>query len=883
MKIIICASLFFLSNSLCAQIVLSGKITSANDEPVPGANIVLIKQDQSTILAFAISNNNGMYEIICDGNLDSVSIKVSAIGFGDKIKSLPRHSQIINFTLIEKATKLPEIKLKSNPVSLHGDTTDYNVSSFATNQDRVIGDVIAKLPGIEIGLNGAIKYNGKPISNYYINGLDLLENRYGIANDNIPYDLVDKVQVLNNHQPVKVLDSLKNSTSPALNIELKKKGMNHLIGTGKISLGVSPLLSDDAVVGMKFNKDFQFITAYKYTNTGIKLSNELTQQFSIQEVNEPKQENVKENLLSLISLPTPILREPRYLFNNNHLFHLSTLRLLKNTGQIKFNIGYTNDYIKSNGTSATTLFLSSDTIKFIENLKTDISTNKLNGDFYYTLNNRKKYIKNTSKIQLDFENISGSVENAENIYQSLNNPFYQFENNFLMLTPIKNKLVSFRSNTFFNRTPQDLSVRPGQFIGLFNDTLPYDKIIQNAVLNKFSSDNSVAFFTKVGRLKEDFNVGAQYVYKRISSSLLKENNQTIYPLNDSFQNKLTWQNIRLYANANSVIKMAKKQLSITLPIELSNLFVSNRINSSNQDHSYLFFNPNINLQLPYGLNFGTEITYSHRNSLGNFIQMNPGFILINYRTINQNDTLLPVQKLNNISVSNYYKNPLQGLFCNVSLSYSNIKNNIIYTQGYNDMFSKTTAIKFPNSSESFIFSGSVNKYFFYSKTNVAFVVNYTRNKTLQIQQNDFVNIFSNGILFSAKINYDNLNFLSLQNNAVFNIFSNTVKPLATNSITFSSYQFQEKLNLSFFLSKKTTLYFNSEYYNFWNRVSISNQYYFGDIGIKFTFKKTDLELGCNNIINNKYFTMYSISDNLKQSTRTEIRPRSLILKCYFKF
>ena len=61
------------------------------------------------------------------------------------------------------------------------------------------------LPGIEVALTVSIKYNGKPINKYYIEGLDLLEDRYGIANNNIPAETVDKVQVLENHQPIRVL------------------------------------------------------------------------------------------------------------------------------------------------------------------------------------------------------------------------------------------------------------------------------------------------------------------------------------------------------------------------------------------------------------------------------------------------------------------------------------------------------------------------------------------------------------------------------------------------------------------------------------------------------------------------------------------------------
>lgn len=882
MKYIICASLFFLSNYLSAQKIFQGKITSQNNGAIHGASITITELNNTTILAFSISDENGMYRISYKGISDSINIKISAIGFSTVIKSLLNKSQIINVILTEKQTTLPEVRL-TEPITVKGDTTTYNVSSFATQQDRVIGDIISKLPGFEVGPDGSIKYNGKQISNYYINGLDLLENRYGIANNNIPYDLVDRVQVLNNHQPVKVLDSLKNSANIAINIELNKKGRNRLIGTAKASIGVSPLLSDDAIVGMKFNNAFQFITAYKYNNTGLRLGNELTQQFIIQDIDKPIQENVKETILSLISLPTPLLQETRYFFNNNHLFHISALKVLKNKGQIKLNVGYVNDFNKYTGSNATTIFLPSDTIKFIENLKTSISTNKINGDVSYNLNKKNQYIKNESKIQIDFDNEKGNIQNAGNIYQSLNSPFYQAENNFLMLTPIKKKLISFKSSTFLNRTPQNLSIEPGQFADILNQAMPYDRINQKAVFKKFASDNSLSFTTNFGKAQQEVGMGAEYTYKELQSSLSKENNQTISQLNDSFQNKLNWQNIRLYANANTYIKIKKNQINISLPIELNNLSVTNKINNSNQNKSYLFFNPYINMIFSWRSVFGTEINYSHHNLLGDFIQTTPGFILINYRTISQNDTLLPIQKLNNISVSNFYKNPLKALFCNILLSYSNISNNILYTQSYENIFSKLTAIRFSNSSKSFIFSGRVNKYFYRSKTSIAFAANYTWNKSLKLQQNDFVNIFTNGVSFSLKINYDNVSFMSVQNNSVLSIFSNFIDPFTKNSSSSSISQFQESLKLFFFLSKKTTLNFNSEYYNFGGKKSQSNSYYFGDAGIKFSHKKIDLELGCNNITNNKYFTMLSLFDNFKVTTQTRIRQRALMVKCYFKF
>jgi hypothetical protein len=90
------------------------------------------------------------------------------------------------------------------------------------------------MPGIEVLPDGKILYQGKAINKYYIEGLDLLEGKYNLANDNLPYQEVSQVQILENHQPIKTLDSLQFSDRTALNIKLK----NTYTFTGQARLGV---------------------------------------------------------------------------------------------------------------------------------------------------------------------------------------------------------------------------------------------------------------------------------------------------------------------------------------------------------------------------------------------------------------------------------------------------------------------------------------------------------------------------------------------------------------------------------------------------------------------------------------------------------------------
>lgn len=102
-----------------------------------------------------------------------------------------------------KAIELKEVAVKPSAIWKRNDTINYSVAELKSAQDRTIGDLLKKLPGVEVSKSGAISYNGKPINKFYIEGLDLLESKYSIATNNLPVDEVSTVQLLENHQFIK--------------------------------------------------------------------------------------------------------------------------------------------------------------------------------------------------------------------------------------------------------------------------------------------------------------------------------------------------------------------------------------------------------------------------------------------------------------------------------------------------------------------------------------------------------------------------------------------------------------------------------------------------------------------------------------------------------
>ncbi len=85
----------------------------------------------------------------------------SSIGYSQKSEVLQNKSGIYNLTLEESSRRLEDVVVKSTPVYQVNDTINYNVSAFADKMDRSIGDVIKKLPGIEM-VGNKILFNGKP-------------------------------------------------------------------------------------------------------------------------------------------------------------------------------------------------------------------------------------------------------------------------------------------------------------------------------------------------------------------------------------------------------------------------------------------------------------------------------------------------------------------------------------------------------------------------------------------------------------------------------------------------------------------------------------------------------------------------------------------------
>lgn len=214
MKIFTLAILYFLVSSVTvAQTNVTGKIIDREgNEPLVGASVI-VKGSDGKIKNFASSKSDGGFSMTIP-SVNGCRLEVTMMSFAKQSISLDSVRFPLTVYMEPGTTLLKEVTVKADRIREQGDTITYNVGSFAQQHDRSIGDVLKRMPGIDVANNGKIQYQGEDINKFYIEGSDLLGGKYGIATNGISHDDVGAVEVMENHQPMQVLSGISFPTRP---------------------------------------------------------------------------------------------------------------------------------------------------------------------------------------------------------------------------------------------------------------------------------------------------------------------------------------------------------------------------------------------------------------------------------------------------------------------------------------------------------------------------------------------------------------------------------------------------------------------------------------------------------------------------------------------
>ncbi|MDL2239895.1 TonB-dependent receptor, partial [Bacteroidales bacterium OttesenSCG-928-L14] len=868
-----------LLNISLSQTVINGKIYNKDNKVVPNTSVTLLKTADSTIVAYCIGNANGEYAIRYNGQEEELILCVYGFNVKREDKKIKNESQTVDFIVIEQAIELEEVVIKTDKMWGNNDTINYAVESFKDSTDIVIADVMKKMPGIDVKDSGAIEYRGKPISKFYIENMDMLQGRYGIATNNISAADVATVQVLENHQPIKALQDIDFSDGVAINLKLKDAAKGTYSMMADLGAGIDfdkNFLWNGGLTAMFFGKKRQHLLSYKTNNSGNDIYREF-QSFIPDGISNIPQ-------LSYMITPSPLqINKNRYFFNQGHGVTFNTLLKAKNEDEFTINlIGY-HDIDNRNSQSVTTYFIpGEDTISIRENLASFSTINKLEGDLVYRRNQSKDYLTNTLKFAGAWENGDGNVLTDELIEQNFNQRSFKASNHFTWIARDDNKKgFEANSRTYFQRQPSQLSISPGVFTDILNDTLPYNSVRQNILFNSFETNNGMRFLSSIVWKSLRINPGLFLTleHQSLNSHISKAFNNTgfIAITNDSLKNDVDW--LRIKAGMYLNFDYSYKKFSATLNTPLGYRYTSlSGLNVNQPNQHKIIFQPSLSLRYIFTSRWQMRASWNYYSSNPNLSTLYSGYLLQDYRTLSRYENRLTNSRGNYANLRVEYKDVMSFFLADIELSYNNYSNEVMYAQEFEGSAMKISLIEMESKGDYFGVNGRVNKGFNWQKLSFNLAASWGRGNTPLLRQKELIRYINQGVNVNLTASLAITKRISFADKLSWSYITGTTD---SDTKLDPMINFINAANMDFIILNNLILSASFEYYNIRN-IESKHNFYMLDLSIMYKLKKVRLSLDWNNIFNTQNY-IYSYYGNLNAYySEYIIRPSSVMLRAQFK-
>jgi hypothetical protein len=864
---------------------VKGTVKDTAGKAVPYATVTLKNNTSNAVVTYTATDNNSNFALRVPENTtaNGLAVEVRSMGYQSSVKNIVNFNDPVYVTLSASVAELQGVVINSNRqlVRLYGDTLSYKVSEFANPQDRTIGDVLRKLPGITVAANGTISYNNKQISALYIGGDNLLDDKYGIATNTIPQGVVNNIQVIQNEQPIKVLQNKVVTDAVALNLEIKKGAKLRLMGQESIGAGL-PGKYDVNLNAMMFKDRYKAINYLGGNNIGYDVQRDLVSH-NLSGSQEQTDNTLPPALLSLGVGNTPELAQNRYFFNQASVVSLNNLVNLKKNIQLKANAYYVHDTQKQDYSQQTIIYLPGDTVTYRETQQNRSVPDVLHTQFALNINRDKYYLNNV--LLIDYKNVtgySGLKTDSSAVNQVFKDKPLNFSNEFNLIRSLKsNKIIQLYSYVSHSAEPENRVIGPGYNAAIFNNNIPYAQLIQNVNIPGWYTNNYFSFKIPSGLITQCFKTGFSFQSQRLISDLnIIQNNNSINLKPDSALNHVSWTKKKLYAEAAYDLPGTILKANLTLPVILQQINYSDTLFALDKSMTRLYFNPQLSVKYQLGTEKFVTLNYSYRNQIGAIENIYPGYILTDYRTLNTNSANLSEQQNQQAGIGFSYRKALKLFFWNISALYNHTRTNNISSSVITNNIQQGILLPYPNSNDSWMLSGSISKYSFALHTTFGAAVQWQSSRSVQIQ---------NKVLlpFNSRSGMVNMSAAAKLNNEVNFSYAVTMAQTSSHSIVETAAhqinQLLQQASVNYNPIDALQFKLSGEHYYTRQLGNPDLKYFFADASLTYKANKwkTDFELSAVNFLNVKTYNSFYLSANAFSASSYTLQGRILLLKVLF--
>lgn len=862
-----------------------GSVTSEGGEKLVAAIVTLVNQ-KGSVLKYTVTGEKGEFSLNVPVSADDLWLEVSYFGYLKERKPVEADRNIYDFALKPDPIGLKEVKITGVPVVRQGDTLSYNVESFATGQDRSIGDVLRRMPGIEIGADGAIYHNGEKIQNLYIHGDNLMEGRYGLATKAIRREMIVRVDVIQNHQPVNVLRDKVRSDKTSLNLVLKDE--NSLKLSGKMMLGGGvPGQVDAAVSPILLNKTIKMVNLAGFNNAGVDYRSDFRKIGSVGLVEEMDTDLPRVSL-SQGTVGAPDLPLKNYYFNRSGILNLNSSFTTRKEVQFRVNVqGFTdNNSLTYNAVQEN--YLENDTVIYREHQWLKNRNRVLNGAFNIMVNKSRYFLNNRLEFSVDKDRDGSQLDfNTLSFQQQLSKKLEGFSNDFNWIPALRNKgIAEFR--WFIRKTTdlQVLGIGKGYASELLGNTPRFlDSLNQRVSLPSVSSQAYISYKIPGEVLTQDYKVGYAYESQHLDTRLSywEHNRNEIYP--GDAGNDLRWKRENLYFSPGYQLKYRKFRGQLDLPLAFQKIRYRQEVYHSDKEHFRPVFSPRANLQYNFSVEQRLTVRYSFNRFPGNITNVYKGAVLQNYRTLQANNAELQEKSVHAAGINYEYQKSVTLFFVHIGGFYDGQSTNTLVSTVLEGNIQKTVLLDQRNRVTNRGLNAGMSKYFFGLKVTAGIKGNVTTTAFEQIINGKRLPFTGNNLVLRGNVNKRFFNKINLTWQPVFNGFVSNQNAETQTGLSHSSYRISHDFNFGIEFVKNFLWEITAT--NSFSRQSNSQEvkYFFLDSKVRYgnQKKKLDVSLEAVNLFNVREYTLYNLYSNQVMINNYILRGRMINLKADFYF
>lgn len=656
---------------------LHGTVTDAETaEPIAGA-VVQALDGNGRALSFVSTLADGGFSLKIAAGVDSVSFR----RMGYETLKLPVTFDFgKGVSLMPKATQLNDVIVKAPDIYARGDTLVFNVANYADAKDNAIIDVIKRLPGIKVEEDGTIKYQGKPINKFYIDGNDFIGGQYGLATENISHEDVKSVEVMENHQPVKALEGIEFPEEAGINLKLREDARSRWVGVAKGGAGFEPLLYDASLYAMRIAPKVQNIITLRGGNTGWNpdaqiMEHDFSDMFPADYSDALWPEYISADIVY------PPLTEKRTRDNQSWIANAITA-WKRGDNSMRLKLNYVGDRLDYNSGLNTNYF--SQTIPdFVQNSDLRTQTHDVSAQFNSEINKPGYFLKEKLTVGAVWDNATSAVTGSLDVDQRVSRKTFSATNDLKLVKRNDRKLFELVSRNSFFHSPERLTATGEEVAS------------QSLGITDFRSTTE----SRYGRLSRFWKFyisgGLDLNYHRMNTMLSGMDGFDNSGIHNAFLSSL-------YATPQIDYDRNNWLISLKIPAKWQH-------QSLDGQHDYLNLSPRLSVRKKTSARseFSASAAYSLISPQAYLNLAAP--VLADYRNLFIGATYGRYSHDVAAGLSYRYRNPLNAFFLNASVSYNYRRAAAMSNQLFIDDIIVTTYADHVSDSDTWSFSGGISK------------------------------------------------------------------------------------------------------------------------------------------------------------------------------